>query len=115
MRMGYKFKGWDWTELAEAFQIECPSHISANHRINPKTFKFPEDQYYLDEIRKLLRVAYQSSHSEYENIIKLVDRFLEALDNSEYHLNNLPKFLRSIEDSYTRMQFVSANLEHLWT
>lgn len=118
MRLGYYFKGWDWTELAEAFNIDCPSHIdtlevsSYFSRQYPGPLFFTYENYLLTKITEFLR-----KNGQNKDVIKLCRRFIEALDSYRglYEECVIAQAIKNVKSDEIFIDMIISHLERLWT
>lgn len=118
MRLGYYFKGWDWMELAQAFNIDCPSHIdsidvsSYYTKQHPGPLLFTHENYLLTKITEFLR-----KNSQNENVIKLCRRFINALSSHEgvYAQCRIAREIKKTESDEVFIDMIIAHLTRLWT
>ena len=138
MRMGYKFKGYDWTELAEAFQVDIPGYVTDSRDkqphplvedyistddytpINPICI-FVETNYSLYKIREILDEALITEPSDLlrKQVVTLCRRFVESIINWEIqnklYLCPEARMLQKIDDDWTFLQTLNTVLTSLWT
>lgn len=102
----YKFKGWDWSELARAWRIRVPNDEQAK-AIRAKIW---DCQSKADHMPKAMRQS---------KVYKDCRAFMRALikDAESVGLNDYASFFRGIQgakDPCVFLHLVSRELEHLW-
>ena len=108
----YIFKGYDWTELAEALGLvtERPYH---------------EDEHLIEAIRAALRKASRClSHPQYEDerinanlTVAAARQFVHALIATGVGIEDRPVWrgLAEVEDHHTFLSYLSMMLPAMWT
>ena len=101
-----KFKGHDYTELADAWGIEHPE-------------AFDDDRVLLDEIREYIWDAFDDRTQELDlDVMRDMINFLEVLIvEAERICYKAPVFrsLLEIDDHFTFVQFFDLLLPEMWT
>ncbi|MFK3936584.1 hypothetical protein ACI2JA_03585 [Alkalihalobacillus sp. NPDC078783] len=98
----YQFKGFDWHELAECWGVDDA-----------------DDKIATENIRNHIWTRFKdSSNPDLTDLRLVANRFLDALiEEEDKHGYSSPLYrgLKSIEDDMTYFQWLSHNLEKLWT
>lgn len=141
----YKFKGYDWTELAECWGIKVerkplnvftsdgkkdkdlnlsvPEKIEVIHHINGTTMKFlveDEEEVLAEKIKQHIRsnLTFGGDGFKDKKMREDLNNFLTVLIKEEEQWGyNAPvyKGILEVEDDFTFSKWVCDNLERLWT
>lgn len=133
--MSYKFKGYDWMELAECWDIDVEywdgllggKHIKPIDKaliINGRRVVFTidnEEEIIAQKIKEYIKDTLIIHNDDEENRKRVrndLNNFLIALINeskeTDYNYHAYEGILK-IEDDYTFAQWIISNLEKLWT
>ncbi|MDN4608968.1 hypothetical protein [Sporosarcina highlanderae] len=137
----FKFKGYDWSELAECWGLEVkeqpffasgtdgevvnlgtiPEKIEKEYRINSTTMKVlltDEEEVQAEKIKQFILSNLDAGGFKHPHIRTDIHDFLKALINESEKLDySTPVYegLLKIEDDHTLATWITYNLEMLWT
>ncbi|MEK4025286.1 hypothetical protein [Sporosarcina sp. FSL W7-1283] len=139
----YKFKGHDWSELAQKWGVEViakppkwakqlnneddswnlPEEIEVTHLINGMRVKFnidDEEEVLAEKVKQYIRFNIDYSKAEFKDRQMRADmnNFLKALIEQSKELDyNYPVYegILSVECDYTFANWFCENLERMWT
>ena len=103
MKKGYRFKGWDWQELAEAFEIDL---IDLDEDSDANVSLVTEF---------LFDVLNRQNKKEMKAIVKTIKRFLKQLIKQGHtYCGPLWKGLTEIKSDYVIIQMTIPLLGYMW-
>jgi hypothetical protein len=103
MKKGYRFKGWDWQELAEAFELDL---IDLDDDSDENVFLVTDF---------LFEVLNRRNEKEMKEIVKFTKRFLKQLIKQGHtYCGPLWKGLSEIKSDYVLIQMIIPLLAYMW-
>lgn len=96
----YRFRGWDYEELAECWGIDLPEG----------------DDQRIEAIRDFIVQRWAHEHPDYKRVVSDVRRFVRALRREEIGFHGpLWDGLLKIRDDFTFLQATTVLLPLMWT
>ena len=100
MKKGYRFKGWEWQELAEAWEINL---------------KNDDDESTFLVVEFLYEVLKRRDNKEMKEVAKYIKRYLKQLIKQGHtYFNPLWEGLSAIKSDYSLIQMTIPLLGYMW-